>query len=88
MKACVRKCTLKRNIEHAIPQVQGDGYHGQNTNGGFWSASPAAPTPQTCHDNVDKLKPGKKYKLKVRADYNAGACIEAKGITHPHTGTP
>lgn len=90
MKACVRKCTVKKHIKQTIPQVQQDGDHGQNTIGGFGcdiSVSPASPTPQTYHETIDELNPGGKYILKVRADSNTGGSIEAKGITRPYTGT-
>lgn len=70
-----------------MTQVQQEGDHAQNTNGGFgsdMSVSPASPTPQAYHETVDKLNPGGKYKLKVRADSNTGGSIEA---TRPYTGT-
>lgn len=73
------------SIKYAIREVQRNRDDGQSTVSKFIdfkgdTSTPASPTPQSYHKIVDKLKPGKTYKLKLRADYNTGDTVESEEI--------
>ena len=87
--------------KYAIREVPLDGDDGPNqveqgTNSNFVDFRPdsnasitASPPPQPRHQIIDKRKPERKYRIKLRADYNTGDSLETEERefrTQPYTG--